>query len=270
MKHKICIVLFCILILICIEGGQEILLRRSRASILNTKTCATEAFREQRLLPGLYQQLKKQEPGTADWIENLTAVMLNGGFYPESCSFDKEPYLRYKYREYKDLCDAYRMVWNDAEYFPVASKEIFFEDNWLKSGKNDGKDQKRAGCDLFGKYDQADFYPIISMTDGRIEEIGWIPSDGYRIGIRAPSGGYFYYAHLSSYERLREKGTLVEAGEILGFMGNTGCDPGKAEGKIPVHLNFRIYIRTPCTDAMSVNPYWVLRAVQKKIINCVY
>ena len=53
-------------------------------------------------------------------------------------------------------------------------------------------------------------------------------------------------------------------------MGNTGCDPGKAEGKIPVHLNFRIYIRTPCTDAMNVNPYWVLRAVQKKIINCVY
>lgn len=146
----------------------------------------------------------------------------------------------------------------------------FFEDDWIKSGKNDGKDQKRAGCNLFGKCDQADFYPIISMTDGRVEEIGWIPSDGYRIGIRAPSGGYFYYAHLSSYERLREKGTLVDAGEILGFMGNTGCDPGKAEGKIPVHLNFRIYIRMPCTDAMNVNPYWVLRAVQKKIINCVY
>lgn len=70
------------------------------------------------------------------------------------------------------------MVWNDAEYFPVASKEIFFEDDWIKSGKNDGKDQKRAGCDLFGKCDQADFYPIISMTDGRVEEIGWIPSDG--------------------------------------------------------------------------------------------
>ena len=123
--------------------------------------------------------------------------MLNGGFYPENCSFDKEPYLRYKYREYKDLCDAYRMVWNDAEYFPVASKEIFFEDDWIKSEKNDGKDQKRAGCDLFGKCDQADFYPIISMTDGRIEEIGWIPSDGYRIGIRAPSGGYFSIMHIS-------------------------------------------------------------------------
>lgn len=68
---------------------------------------------------------EKQELETADWIENLTAVMLNGGFYPENCSFDKEPYLRYKYGEYKDLCDAYRMVWNDAEYFPVASKEIF-------------------------------------------------------------------------------------------------------------------------------------------------
>ena len=99
---------------------------------MNTETCATEAFREQRLLPGLYQQLKKQEPGTADWIENLTAVMLNGGFYPENCSFDKEPYLRYKYREYKDLCEtAYQMPCGVMlNIFPLRRhRMIVFEDD---------------------------------------------------------------------------------------------------------------------------------------------
>ena len=52
-----------------------------------------------------------------------------------------------------------------------------------------------------GRVSQSGFYPVISMTDGKIEKIGWLSLGGYRIGIRSPHGGYFYYAHLASYEK---------------------------------------------------------------------
>ncbi len=60
------------------------------------------------------------------------------------------------------------------------------------------------------------------MTDGMVEKIGWLPLGGYRIGVRSPGGGYFYYAHLSSYAENFCEGDQVKAGEILGFLGDTG------------------------------------------------
>ena len=96
---------FCFFILTCITGAQKILLERSRASILDEKTCETAAFREQHLPTELYRQLRNQDEssGNTDWIENLTTTMLNGKFYPGRCSSDREPYLRYKYKEYTDF-----------------------------------------------------------------------------------------------------------------------------------------------------------------------
>lgn len=139
---------------------------------------------------------------------------------------------------------------------------------WKREGF--GGERVHEGCDLFGGCGAADFYPIISMTDGSVEAVGWLPLGGYRIGIRSPSGGYFYYAHLSSYERDWKEGDSIKAGEILGFMGDTGYGSEGTKGKFPVHLHLGIYIQTPYSREMSVNPYWVLKAVQKKIRKCVY
>lgn len=269
MKQWMWKILAWIFVLICIPGEQKILLQRSRASILDEKICTTDAFRDQKLLPELYKQLKKQENQNTDWTENLTTTMLTGRFYPKQCFFEKEPYLKYKDKEYKELCDFYRAVWADIKYFPVAAKDISFEDGWMES-RNYGGERLHEGCDLFGSKGIADFYPIVSMTDGTVEEVGWLPLGGYRIGIRSPWGGYFYYAHFSSYERNWEKGDSIEAGEILGFMGDTGYGTEGTKGKFPVHLHLGIYIRTPYSHEMSVNPYWVLKAVQKKIRNCIY
>lgn len=136
--------------------------------------------------------------------------MLNGKFYPRDCFFEREAYLRYKYKEYTDLCSLYRAVWKDVRYFPVAADDISFEDGWMEE-RSFGGERVHEGCDLFGDCGAADFYPIISMTDGNVEAVGWLPLGGYRIGIRSPSGGYFYYAHLSSYERDWKEGDSVEA-----------------------------------------------------------
>ena len=110
----------------------------------------------------------------------------------------------------------------------------------------------------------AGFYPVISMTEGVVEKIGWLPLGGYRIGIRATHGGYFYYAHLASYERNFQPGETVSSGDILGYMGDTGYGKEGTTGRFPVHLHLGIYITTLEGRELSVNPYHVLKAMEKK------
>ena len=100
----------------------------------------------------------------------------------------------------------YLPFWQDMEYFPLAVRPqeredpFSFTDTWMEE-RNYGGKRKHEGCDIFGKAMLSGYYPVISITDGTVEKVGWLPLGGWRIGIRSPGGGYFYYAHLSGYGR---------------------------------------------------------------------
>lgn len=66
------------------------------------------------------------------------------------------------------------------------------------------------------------------------------------------------------YEKDFQKGDNVEAGQILGYMGDTGYGEEGTCGKFPVHLHLGIYITTPRETELSVNPYYILCAMEKK------
>ena len=108
------------------------------------------------------------------------------------------------------------------------------------------------------------YYPVVSMSDGVVEKVGWLEKGGWRIGIRAPGGAYLYYAHLYGYSREWQEGDAVKAGELLGFMGDTGYSTVEGTtGNFEVHLHVGIYMKTDHEDEMSINPYWVLKYLQK-------
>lgn len=109
-------------------------------------------------------------------------------------------------------------------------------------------------------------YPVVSMTDGVVSARGWLEKGGYRIGITAPSGAYFYYAHLDSYGSYQE-GDEVKAGDIIGFMGNTGYGPEGTKGMFATHLHLGIYLY-PDGEETSYNPYWILRLAREKKLSC--
>ena len=102
-----------------------------------------------------------------------------------------------------------------------------------------------------------------------MENIGWLPKGGYRVGIRSDNGGYFYYAHLSCYSNIK-KGAVVKAGTLLGYMGNTGYGSIGTEGKFDVHLHFGIYIKTDNYEELSVNPYYILKYLENCILYANY
>ena len=90
-----------------------------------------------------------------------------------------------------------------------------------------------------------------------------------RIGITAPTGAYFYYAHLDSYAEL-EKGDPVKAGDLLGYMGDSGYGEEGTTGEFPVHLHLGIYLKegTEEISVKSVSGAAVCRKCQNKM--CVF
>lgn len=162
---------------------------------------------------------------------------------------------------YEHLAASYGAIFNDLVCFPVASDEITYENSWMFERTYGGL-RGHEGTDLMPPENLPGHYRILSMTDGVVENIGWLPKGGYRIGIRSPSGGYFYYAHLDSYAEEFAVGDRVTAGTLLGYMGDSGYGEEGTRGKFDVHLHLGIYIQTRKSAELSVNPYWVLRYLE--------
>lgn len=169
----------------------------------------------------------------------------------------------------------YGIFWEDLQYFPAAGRkevqgqQFFFENSWHARRTFQGE-RLHEGCDIFGREEKSGYYPILSMTDGIVEKVGWLPLGGYRIGIRSPGGGYFYYAHLSSYAREFQTGEQIKAGEVLGFLGDTGYGEEGTVGKFVPHLHLGIYVRTQTEEEHALNPYPVLQFLQKRQKNFFY
>jgi murein DD-endopeptidase MepM/ murein hydrolase activator NlpD len=88
------------------------------------------------------------------------------------------------------------------------------------------------GDDIFGQLGQ----PLLACADGTLFSVGWNKIGGNRLWLLDSQGNQFYYAHLSAFAANATDGVRVKAGQVIGFMGNTG----DAEGT-PVHLHFEVH-----------------------------
>jgi len=78
--------------------------------------------------------------------------------------------------------------------------------------------------------------PVLAVASGTVFSVGWNEVGGWRLWVRDSAGNEFYYAHLSAYTSLAVNGRHVTAGEVLGFVGNTGDAQGT-----PFHLHFEVH-----------------------------
>jgi murein DD-endopeptidase MepM/ murein hydrolase activator NlpD len=94
--------------------------------------------------------------------------------------------------------------------------------------------------------------PLVAVADGTLFNVGWNDVGGNRLWVRDTAGNEFYYAHLSGFSPIARDGAVVHAGEVVGFVGDTG----DAQGTSP-HLHFEIHppeLRDQGYDGV-VNPY---------------
>lgn len=156
----------------------------------------------------------------------------------------------------KDLYDIYRKIYDDLEVGPIPEKKVYYKwDKKLKEWKihykeyfnyssyNDfgaertyGGYRRHEGNDLIADLGT----PIVSITDGVVTAKGWNEYGGERVGITTKKDTYFYYAHLDRYENGIEIGKHVSAGDIIGYVGDTGYGPPGTRGKLISHLHLQI------------------------------
>lgn len=178
--------------------------------------------------------------------------------------------VRFCPSEYSELKNLYNGLISDMKYFPVPKSVA--EDKWVNYINSWGYertykgDRRHEGTDIMADVNKAGVYPVVSVSDGTVTNIGWLELGGYRIGITSDNGIYYYYAHLDSYGENIKTGDRVQAGQLLGFMGNTGYSKVEGtKGKFDVHLHFGIYY---CKDNVefALNPYYMLKNLENKLL----
>ncbi len=163
----------------------------------------------------------------------------------------------------------YASLMKDLQVFPVVRnvdpdcKFVAYEDTW-GDDRTFGGDRHHEGCDIMGDSYADGTYPVVSMTDGVVEKMGWLKLGGWRIGIRSDNGIYYYYAHLAAYADGLQVGDQIRAGQEIGRMGSTGYSTVEGTwGNFATHLHVGIYL--PTTEGeRSIDPYYLLKYLEKK------
>jgi murein DD-endopeptidase MepM/ murein hydrolase activator NlpD len=106
--------------------------------------------------------------------------------------------------------------------------------------------------------------PVLACADGTVFSVGWNDVGGNRLWLRDGQGNEFYYAHLSAYSPAARNGNRVKAGEVIGFVGNTG----DAEAT-PYHLHFEVhpvaFLALGYDGAVDPTPYLLAWKRQKDL-----
>lgn len=115
--------------------------------------------------------------------------------------------------------------------------------------------------------------PIVAVEGGVVEALGWNRYGGWRIGIRSFDGKrYYYYAHLQKdkpFAEGLEVGDLVQAGDLIGFMGRTGYSDRENVNNIEtVHLHFGMQLifdesQKECNSEIWVDVYDIVRLLDR-------
>ena len=81
--------------------------------------------------------------------------------------------------------------------------------------------------------------PVMATANGQVVTVGFDNSFGNFVIIKHNHGIYTRYAHLSSFRV--KKGQLVDQGQIIGNIGNTGISTGP-------HLHYEVHIGSDVVD----------------------
>lgn len=120
----------------------------------------------------------------------------------------------------------------DGYVFPVAGRADFGDT--YGALRTDVHSHWHHGDDIFAPLGT----PVVAIATGRVNRVGWEKLGGWRLWLRDKLGNQFYYAHLSAYTPAVLRSAHVRAGQVIGFIGNTG----DAFTTAP-HLHFEVHPR---------------------------
>ena len=143
-------------------------------------------------------------------------------------------------------------------FFPLAKGFPYTDYDDFGASRNYGYKRRHLGHDMMGQVGT----PVIAVESGYVEAIGWNQYGGWRLGIRSlDKKRYYYYAHLRQnypYQSGLEEGSLVSAGDVIGYLGRTGYSATENTNNIEqAHLHFGLELIFDESQKDSENEIWV-------------
>ena len=152
----------------------------------------------------------------------------------------------------------WKRVYGLKAFSPIARGFAYSHYADFGSSRSYGYQRQHLGHDMMGQIGT----PIIAVESGYVEAIGWNQYGGWRIGIRSFDGRrYYYYAHMRQnypYAEGLSEGSIVTAGDVIGYMGHTGYSATENVNNIEViHLHWGMQLIFDDSQKDGSNQIWI-------------
>jgi len=146
--------------------------------------------------------------------------------------------------------------------FPNETSNVRFSDTW---GASRSGGRRHTGTDIMSPKGTW----VVAVDDGIVERLDWHRLSGWNVMIRHADGWTSHYLHLNNdtagtddgeggeetaFAEGLEVGDFVRAGEVIGFVG----DSGNAE-ESGSHTHFELHV-----DGKKINPYPLLEEAMNR------
>ncbi len=143
-------------------------------------------------------------------------------------------------------------------FSPIAKNYPYNDYDDFGVARSYGFKRQHLGHDMMGQVGT----PIIAVESGYVEAMGWNQYGGWRLGIRSFDGKrYYYYAHLRKnypYHKSLQEGSVVQAGDVIGYLGRTGYSRTENTNNIDEpHLHFGIQLIFDESQKDGNNEIWI-------------
>lgn len=143
-------------------------------------------------------------------------------------------------------------------FSPIAKNFPYSDYDDFGASRSYGFKRKHLGHDMMGQVGT----PVIAVESGYVEALGWNQYGGWRIGIRSfDKKRYYYYAHLRQnypYQSNLKEGSIVTAGDVIGYLGRTGYSTTENTNNITTpHLHFGIQLIFDESQKEGNNEIWI-------------
>lgn len=143
-------------------------------------------------------------------------------------------------------------------FSPIARDFPYSDYDDFGASRSYGYKRRHLGHDMMGQVGT----PIIAVESGTVEALGWNQYGGWRIGIRSfDKKRYYYYAHLRKnypYQSCLSEGSVVTAGDVIGYLGRTGYSATENTNNIDTpHLHFGLQLIFDESQKEGNNEIWI-------------
>lgn len=203
-------------------------------------------------------------------MEELAEKLSDGGTDIEALTKDMQ-YYDYYHEAYEavlgGMVGTYKIQGEDGKYkdayglkafHPIANGFPYSDYDDFGVSRTYGYKRNHLGHDMMGQVGT----PVVAVESGYVMELGWNQYGGWRIGVSSfDNRRYYYYAHLRQdfpFAGSLKEGSVVQAGDVIGYMGRTGYSTKENVNNIDTyHLHFGLQLVFDESQREGNNEIWV-------------